>query len=198
MLAPNVLSEIERRALEIAAIFDAKDGKRRAEIAPCPANWHIVTTMPGKENKTAGLLADIAFGVFVPKFDPGSVLEFETKLPNGKPKIEKVPVGNRLIFPGRIFVFVWDLLDHWRRIKRTHGVQSILVDGADRPVVVPDQEINKIQVLQFSLHPKEKKRRKRYGSTQDQHVIVEYPRSYWPVDGAQRNRLLDQSLGLAS
>ncbi len=42
-----------------------------------------------------------------------------------------------------------------------------MVDGAERPVVVPDEQLNKIQLLQFKLAISRSKRRKRYRSAED-------------------------------
>lgn len=199
MLAPNFLSEIERRALEISTELDRKHGPWVAEILPAVTpRWHMVNAQPGKEAKAAKFLSDKQFGVFVPKFDDGSMLELKVKSPSGREAIEMVSVGGKLIFPGRVFIFVWDVLAHWRRIRECPAVQSVFLDGTHNPLVIPDIEINKIQVLQFSLLPKEKKKRKRYGVGSEGHFRSEFTRSFWTVDGDQRNRALDRSLGLAS
>ena len=51
---------------------------------------------------------------------------------------ELIDLSDKLMFPGLVFVFVWDVLAHWRRIMACPGVQSIMVDGNEKPVIVPD------------------------------------------------------------
>ena len=182
------LAEIHARALEIAAEFDRKHGPYRAEIIPRETPcWHIVRTAPGQENKAADYLADRGFGVFLPKFVTGARLV----LPH-----EVVDLSDKLIFPGRVFVFVWDVLAHWRRIMACPGVQTIMINGSEKPIVVPDTEINRIQVMQFVLAVARRKRRRRYSSADDRITIT--PADYLHVDGRHRVRVLDAVLGAAS
>jgi transcription antitermination factor NusG len=181
------IAEIEARALAIAAEFDRKLSPYRAQIVPdTTPYWHIVKTAPGQENKAATFLEDRCIGIFLPKFVRGARLVTNHELIN---------LSDKLLFPGLIFVFVWDILTHWRRIMACPGVQSIMVDGNEKPVIVPDSEINHIQVLQYVLGISKPKRRKRYASANDRIVIS--TASYWHVDGKERNRLLAQQLGAA-
>ena len=150
---------IERHALDIAAEFERKVGPFRAEIVPdaTPA-WHIVRTTPGAEDKAARFLEARAIGVFLPRFVKGSQMMLHG---------ERIDLSERLIFSCLVFVFVWDILRHWGRIKVCPGVQSIMCDVSDRPVVVPDDQLNRIQVLQYKLAISRSKRRKRYRSAED-------------------------------
>ena len=154
---------IERHALEIAAEFDRKIGPFKAEIVPdaTPA-WHILRTAPGQEDKAARFLEARAFGVFLPRFVKGARLVLPREI---------VDLSDKLLFPGKLFVFVWDVLAHWRRITACPGVQSIMCDGSERPVVVPDMQMNRIQILQFELAVPRRKRRKRYRSAEDRLTI---------------------------
>jgi transcription antitermination factor NusG len=182
------LAEIERRALEIAAELDLKLGPYRAEILPAEPKWHIVRTAPGAENKATDFLSHRGIGVFLPKFVKGARLV----LPH-----EVVDLSDKLLFPGRVFVFVWDVLAHWRRIMDCPGVQSIMVNGSEKPIVVPDVEMNRIQYLQFALaYRTRRRRRKRYSSADD--LITITSADYLHVDGHRRNRVLDAVLGAAS
>ncbi len=97
---------------------------------------------------------------------------------------ELIDFSDRLIFPGRVFVFVWDVLAHWRRITACPGVSAIMCDGAERPIVVPDEQINRIQILQFELCVARPKRRRRYASADNRIVIS--TASHWHVDGNER------------
>lgn len=155
---------IERRAVEIADAIGAKRGKFYADIPKgATANWHIVRTLPGKEEKALQYLADRAIGAFLPTFVRGSIVR-------GR-KGQDLTGTRRLIFPGLVFVFVWDVLEHWRRIHACPGVQSVVIDGSGQPVVVPDAEINRMQAMQYG-YQLAKKGRKRYGGRRDDGVEV--------------------------
>lgn len=205
-ISPEMFAQIERRALEIAAVFEKKDGPYFAEvISGCEPRWHMIRAVQNCENKAAGQLSDRGFGVFVPKFDKGSVLRVETDLPRGRTKVDQIDLGGKLIFPGRLLLFAWDIMHHWRRVTACPAVLSIMLDGTGEPATVPDGEIDRIQALQFSLTGQQpKKRRKRYKSAEpDEPPRIESSSSFWtaeplPIDGEARNRLLDRSLGLAS
>jgi len=132
-------------------------------------------------------LAHRGIGVFLPRFIAGSRLKLGNEL---------IDLGDKLLFPGRVFVFVWDVLAHWRRIMACPGVQAIMVNGSEKPVVVPDAEINHIQVMQYVLAYARPKRRKRYASAND--LITVSTRGYYnQIDGTERNRVLDRLLGAA-
>ena len=95
---------------------------------------------------------------------------------------ELIDLSDRLIFPGKVFVFVWDILHHWQRVMACPGVSSIMCD-AERPVVVPDEQMNKIQLLQFKLAISRSKRRKRYASSADRITLTTVSR--WHVNGGR-------------
>lgn len=195
MLAPNhELEAIKRRALEIAADLDRKLGPYRAEIVPnVEPQWGMLRTAPGQENKAADYLEHRGIGVFVPQFQKGSRMNVRyTELDTGRLRTEVVDLSDKLIFPGRVLVFCWDVMRHWGRIMRCPGVQAIMVDGREQPVVIPDKEIARIQVLQYVLAISRGKRRKRYASAEEKIIIS--TRSFWHVDGKERNRLLDEQL----
>jgi transcription antitermination factor NusG len=145
-----------------------------------------VRTAPGQENKATDYLADRGFGVFLPRFAKGARLV----LPH-----EVVDLSELLIFPCRVFVFVWDILAHWRRIMACPGVQAIMTNGSEKPVVVPDHEIHRIQVMQYVLAVARSKRRKRYASAED--VITITSADYLHVDGNHRVHVLERQLGAA-
>ena len=101
-----------------------------------------------------------------------------TEWATGRQRHEPIDLSERLIFPGKVFVYVWDVLAHWRRIMSYPGVQSIMCDGAERPIVVPDAQINRIQLLQVELSIPKPKRRKRYPPAE--HRITISTASHWP------------------
>lgn len=206
MLSTETRREIERRALAITAIIDQKTGPYHAEIiCGVEPQWHLIETLPNQENKAATYLIDRMFGIFLPKFTDDATL----KDGGGN----ELCSGRRLIFPGHIFAFVWDIAAHWRRIKTCPGVSQILMDQPEHPVVVPDRIIDKIQALQYGLSPDRKGKRKSrkarrlaalhgdYG--QDDGIEVKLTTmSYWSemteLDDSGRNRLLHKALGLAT
>lgn len=208
MLAAETRDEIERRALEITAELEEKLGPYRFEILPgVEAKWYLVTTWAAYEDKAAGFLSHRGAGVFVPRFAEDAVLR-QQKDPGGR--IEEIPLGNKLVFPGRVLIYVWDVLEHWRRAKACPGVAAIMVDMHGRPKEVKHSDVSRIQALQFSLspldEPKKKNKRGRYGKSQAEQPVqhTDIPddviritcKSYWVADAQERTRLLDKALAL--
>ena len=183
MLYRPPTAAIERHALEVAAEYERKIGPFRAEIVPdaTPA-WHIVRTAPGRENTAAEHLERRCVGVFLPRFIAGSrmTLSYTDRI-TGRQRHELVDLSDRLILPSKVLVFVWDVLAHWRRIKACPGVQSIMCDGSERPIVVPDAQINRIQILQyeFAISRSKRRRRKRYPAAADRLTLS--TASHWHV-----------------
>lgn len=207
MLSTELRDQIIERALQISAELDAKLGPYHAEIVPtCSPKWHIVTFFSGQDENATDHLAKRGVGVFVPRFAKGAKLKQNVpadELRGERAHQIEVDLSNRLIFPGRAFVFVWDVLKHWRRIHKCPGVRGIMLDDQQRPIVIDDASMNRIQFLQFSLTPMGKPVRKRYQKRRQadhddgEQVLTISTKAYWHVDGEQRNRVLDESLGLA-
>lgn len=195
----ETLEQIKRRALEITADIETRIGKYSAEIiADCTPQWHLIETWVGKEYKASDFLIQRHFGVFLPTFDPNAILMLDGI---------NLCAGRGLIFPGHLFVFVWDIEYHWRRICACPGVWDILLDRSEHPVIVPDKDMDFIQALQFGLcpHPMSKRKRlkakyeqKQKDNTEEQ-VTLTTP-SRWRgiehLDSDGRNQLLHKALGL--
>jgi transcription antitermination factor NusG len=132
---------IERRALEIAAQFDVERRERNAEVFPdVTPHWHVVTVLPGKERAAADDLSERCFGIYLPESE-------HTEIRRGR-KIEL----KRLMIPGYVFVFVWDVDRHIDRIRACDGVRGLLfMDG--RVVIVPDMLINRIRARENAERP---------------------------------------------
>jgi transcription antitermination factor NusG len=200
MLSTDLRRDIEKRAIEISTYIEEQSGKRYAEILPgVTALWHVVNVAPNQENRAVEFLAERGFGVFLPRFIEGSVLEVpEYKDGSIHPhKITKVDLGEKLIFPGRLFLFVWDVLAHWRRINVCPFVQRIMVDGGERPVIVADKDIDRIQALQFTMVPQEKaKRKRRKASVEEFGAMLSISTKSVPFhpEGASRTSFLDNAL----
>ena len=173
-----MLTDIHRRTSNAARLrspaeLDRKIGPFRAEIVPdaTPA-WHILKTVPNQEDKAARFLEARAFGIFLPRFVAGSrMVVHYTDWATGRQRHEPIDLGEKLIFPGRVFLFAWDILHHWRRVMACPGVQAVMVDGAERPIVVTDAQMDRIQILQHELAVSRSKRRKRYRSADDRIVL---------------------------
>lgn len=166
-----------------------------AEISPSlTPQWYILQTEPQREGKAAEYLCERRFGVYLPYYGERTTTRF------GKPHYRVVPM-----FPGYLFVFVWDVVAHIRKILDCPGVSSI-VYFAGKPFVVPDIEINRIQTGEFLLElaqePKPRRRRKRNREHHDDHLepgeIKIWTKGTEPLDGDTRNLVLRKALGLAS
>lgn len=142
MLAKNgnmleVYRDIARRAEREAMMVEEKRGPFAAEIvADCAASWHLVQTAPRRETTAAAHLEGRRFGTYLPTFGVDSILPVSGECHAGMP-----------LFPGYVFVFVWNIRRHWRRIVGCPGVAHIVVLD-EEPVVVPDRVIDEIQVLE--------------------------------------------------
>lgn len=214
MLSTDIIDNIKRRGLEIAAEIEAKCGPYRAEIVPdCSPSWHLVRSAPSLESRAAKRLMDRGFGVYLPMIR-------EYRVSRGR-KVRH----SELFFPGYVFLFVWDVKKHWRRIKSCSGVQGVVcVD--EQPIVVPDSVINKLQGLEMIqdddtwkglatvVDVKEKKPKRRWRRTPkvlkgepEEHPssaveLTSSTRSYWndfeSVDSETRLGALHTALGLVS
>lgn len=161
---------LETRARAEASIrrADEKRGPYEAEIVPgcCPA-WHAVRTQPGRENTTAAFLVARRFGIFLPE------CEVEETRRGRKVKVM------RHMLPGYVFVFVWDIERHLRRIRSCPGVIDVLFEGEDA-AIVPDEKIDQLRAAENSMRPMtitvevyERKRRKGRGRKVEKQVPVD-------------------------
>jgi transcription antitermination factor NusG len=126
----------ERYESEIRRI-DHRQGPYEAEIVPgCTPQWHAVRTFPNQEKIAAGHLIGRRFGVYVPEFDydPTNVETFAMR---------------RLLLPGYLLLFVWDVDRHVRRVRACTGVMDFLLEGT-RIAIIPDDLINRIQACENS------------------------------------------------
>lgn len=139
-LTPEAFAYIERRALEISARFDDRR-ERNAEIFPdVRPHWHVITVLPGKERAAADDLSDRRFGVYLPESE-------HTEVRRGR----RVDL-RRLMIPGYVFVFVWDVDRHVDRIRSCDGVRGLLfING--RVAVLPDALINRLRARENAERP---------------------------------------------
>ncbi len=214
MAAGNLRDVRDATSAGLGDIVDyAGNGGLNAEIlSGVVPKWHVLETHPNHERIAAGYLIARRFGVFVPERDEVVVRrgsKFETK---------------RLLFIGYIFVYVWGIKEHARRILACPGVARIIqADG--NPAIIPDSKIDEIRAVENSLRPlpatmlyddpsfmlaKKKKRWRRKPKTaqelaaEDANEIVAvrpwsaFQDALMALDDEGRNQTLRKALGLPS
>ena len=195
----------EKRYLAMASQYDERTGRLDAELVPgVQGRWHIVRVEGGRETTAAAHLVGRRFGVYLPQYP-------EVLIVRGR-KIERL----RNLFPGYLFVFVWDVMNHAGRILAVPGVIDILSRN-DHPVVVPDAMIDDIRRREESEWPlvttmdvvRVRRRRRKYAHVHESrqlHVrpqdIVSVRAAGWikgitDLDDEERISKLNDALGLA-
>lgn len=132
---------ISRRAIEIQRELDAKIGPIGAEILtnvkPC---WHVLITVPGHEKIALEHLMRRGFGCYLPEREG-------TEIRRGR----KVNF-TRLLLPGYLFVFVWDIHHHIDRIRACTGVyDALFING--HAAVIADWEIDRVRAEENRERP---------------------------------------------
>lgn len=140
-LSPEDFAFIERRALAIAATLDGLHVKRNAEVYPgVTPHWHVATVMPGQERAAADDLSERCFGIYLPESE-------DVEVRRGR----RVEI-KRLMLPGYVFVFVWDVDRHMDRIRACDGVRGMLFLNG-RVAIVPDGMIDRIRMVENQYRP---------------------------------------------
>lgn len=148
MLAPpkgniGFVREELRKAMIQHYEAEMTDHARRANPADAEiddtseGNWYLVHTFPGDDAKAMRWLARRRFGVFRPMQQRKS------------PHREGQSIGvMEAVFPGWLFVYVWDVRKHHSRITSLPGVHDILTDPVTQnPVPIPDRFVQKLRAL---------------------------------------------------
>lgn len=200
--------EVKAELVRPVPSYDPRD----AEILPGQTpKWHLLEVHEPAQTDVAAELIKRRFGVFVPE-------KFETIIARGR-KIDR----RQWLFPGYIFVFVWDIDRHWDRIARISGVSQIVSsqpslggyqaktvqgklaarvvtpDAYRSALTIDDDVIDQIRAIENGLQPTRKRRTR---GKHDDDVIVTYPASafpdrLWMLDFEQRNQTLRKALGLS-
>lgn len=132
---------IERRALAISATLEGQHGGRNAEVYPdVVPHWHVATVLPGQERTAADDLSERRFGVYLPESE-------HTEIRRGRLVDLK-----RLMLPGYVFVFVWDVDRHIDRIRACDGIRGMLFFSG-RVAVVPDKMIDDVRIAENRERP---------------------------------------------
>lgn len=140
-LSPQDFARISQKAVEISNALDARNGIFGAEIIEGKTpHWHVLITMPAHEKIALAHLVDRGFGVYLPEAEV-------TYVRRGR----KVTT-QRLLLPGYLFVFVWDIGYHLDRLRACTGVYDALyVNG--HPAIIPDAEINIVRKAENGHRP---------------------------------------------
>ncbi len=140
-LSPEDFDFIGRRALEISATLDGRYAYRNAEIYPdVTPHWHVATALPGMERTAAQDLSDRCFGIYLPESEHVEV------------RRGRRAEFTRLMLPGYVFVFVWDVDRHIDRIRACDGVRGLLfING--QAAIVPDRVSDRVRVAENRERP---------------------------------------------
>ena len=184
--------------LEMAADFREHYQPYDAELIGNVPQWHVVITAPNHERIAAAHLVARRFAVYAPEIDKAIPAS------RGRPaRIEKRP-----LFPGYLFVLVWDISAHMHRIRGVPGVVNMLYCG-EEPAIIADEIIDFIQIVEFKgvkLHKSKRQRWRKHKLIETDEVmelvsIAPYDawnewRSIETLDDTGRNSLLRRALGL--
>lgn len=191
------------QALAFLADEAEKAGNILAEIRPnARPRWHVVSCFSGAESLAAAHLSARRFGIYMPFIR----IKFQDRF--GRPSSRP-----RKFFPGYLFVFVWDILHHYRRIKSCPGVRAIEMKGGE-PAVVSDEFISMIQSQEIrldevidlkSLRPRRKKGSRKEALTSEERIndtVIMRPFDahvdFRKLDDETRIRVLRETVGLRS
>lgn len=117
---------------------DTRAGPQDAELMGNAPQWYIAITAPNSERSAAAHLVGRRFGVYLP--------EIEKRIPASRKRPARVE--RRSMFPGYLFLFVWDIEAHVRRIRACPGIINLMYNG-DNPAIIPDLLIDRIQTQEF-------------------------------------------------
>lgn len=130
----DVMAELARPV----QTFDCRNAEMVQDVTPC---WHVVETYAHCERDVATELSARRFGVYLPE-------EQETIIKRGR-EVDRVT----LMFPGYVFVFVWDVLSHRSRIEAIDGVSRLLLDVNGIPLFLTDEQVDKIRHCENCARP---------------------------------------------
>lgn len=194
-----VYREIAKRALKEAEERARKIGPINAEMASPHGTWHVLTTHPQHERIALAHLAARRFGAYVPMLD---------RVVYSK-RHQKKQRTQSFMFPGYVFVFVWDLATNYRRIVNVPGAARLLMRDSDCPATLTDEDINRMQAEEAKsvasanglwFCGKKRKRRWRNQRSDDDGVVTSSPKSYFDgvgdLDESERVGVLHKALGL--
>lgn len=198
----NGLFDLTKTLASVAGKVE-RQGPLDAEVVPgIEPGWYVVITQPGQDGIVGGHLIGRRFGIYQPRFPL-------TTIQRGR----KVTRWHNF-FPGYLFVFVWGIHRHARRIQSIPGVSRLLYKaGTDIPAKVPFDLIDHIRAEENKENPiqyteqvvRMRKRRKKRSLEKEEktyqvdpdEIVSTYSKSYWArTEVAERFDLLHKALGL--
>jgi transcription antitermination factor NusG len=193
----DVYRDVARTAEASIRQSDERRGPFAAEIVEgCTPHWHVLITAPAHEQIAAAHLVARGFGIYHPTF--------EQKVPRCGARAAHV--ARRPLLPGYLFLFVWDLNRHWRRVRACPGVIDLLLDGSGRPAIVAEEMIDYLQAKEFSesgfRNFKRNRRKRRGAQPSDIEDYIVTIKTYSALEGIeqldqdQRSNLFRKAMGL--
>lgn len=204
--SPAVLASLAKpAATRHGRLYDSRNAELLSEISP---DWYLIEVYPGAERKVADEMVTRRFGIYIPEFE-------ETVVRRGR-AIDRV----ELMFPGYIFAFVWDVIEHRSRIEAIDGVLRVVLDVNGKPLRVTDAEIDLVRKVENQLRPvtlqefsievelpkKKKRRRMKRAVVKVLDEVVStrawgwvrssFDDSVLELDSQERNQTLMRALGL--
>ncbi len=197
--SPETIAALARPAIT----YDTRNAELLPDVDP---HWYLVEVYPGAERRVADEMVGRRFGIYIPEFE-------ETVMRRGR-QVDRV----ELMFPGYIFVFVWDVIEHRSRIEAINGVMRLIMDVNGVPLGLTDREIDQIRSIENQHRPvqleefeveaelpakKRRRRRKRAVVKVLDEVVATRAWSVFrdgltAVDSEVRNQTLQKALGLCS
>lgn len=173
------LDQMAERATARAVLEGPLDAEILVDCSPC---WHILKIVPANERRAQVQLVARKFGVYLPTFR------------------DKKTKRVKLLVPGYLFLFVWDVKFHWKRIRSCEGVLGIMLDGG-RPAIIDDEEIERLQAREnerMLTIDRTRRRRRRRSQHDNDAVAVHSWSAFADLDESRRENLLSKALGIAA
>ncbi len=189
--SPEVMHELAKPV----QTYDARAMQVDPSISP---KWYVIEVA---SRDVEAQLIKRQFGIYVPE-------EEETVIVRGR-KIDR----RVRMFPGYVFVFLWETDENWSKLANLHGVTEILG-------VLPDEAIDKIRYcencarpvllqsfeIEHEVQPKRRKRRRKAKRVvtvvHDEVTAVRawsaFEDSVMTLDSEGRNQALRNLLGVSS
>lgn len=189
----KLVAEYERRAAAM------KTTMLRSEIVGHSASWYVLVVCERGERAAAGCLSGRGFGVYLPEKERTAIVRGAVRR------------YVRPLMAGYLFVFVWDIERHARRILSVPGAICLLsTDGG--PAVISDAAIRLIQAEENQERPlavtweeveaprrrKKNRWRKSHRRAEERFRPQSSAYSALALDSEDANPLLDRNSGLAS
>lgn len=190
------LADPFRPLIELSNARARRDDFGLAEPSSDRGRWYVLVTQPNHEATTASHLVGRRFGTYIPSYRPDGPQS-----------------ALRPLFPGYVFVWVWGMKTHQRRILAVPGAVEFLAETVEcrddkgriidkaRPAAVPDAVMKAISVLEDELMlaamPRSFRRKRKGVEIVSISMYSALDRAE-VLDGTHGNGALSRALGLGS